>query len=185
MKIDDTNEWNQFSCIQSTGQEPFNFIVYNASHLLKNNQYLNTSSKIRIKFPKNGSYFIVFHGRLIHNGDQGITNEVTGKIMHSARMFSYLRVPEHNANFNGNSRASGRLKDSSTKLNYNKVDRDSFLLKKDFNKEEHCTVIELPTNFDIISKQKPNIRPVIGNMNLDGWEVYEGMDVRCKHFWVA
>ena len=176
MKINGPNEWNLFSCIHSTGGDPFDFIVYNSSHMLKNNETLNTSSRIRIKFPKKGSYFIVFHGRLIHNGAEAITDQESGKIIHSARMFSYLRVPDHNAHFNGNMRSSGRLKNNSINLNYNQVDRHSFQVAKDSLQGNHGQVIQLPPNFSIVSKHKINMQPVIGNMNLDGWEVYEGIN---------
>ena len=176
--IDGTNDWNQFSCIHSTGEEPFNFVVYNSSHLLNNNEELNTKSKVTIKFPRYGSYFIIFHGRLIHNGDKSLQDTKTNESMFSARMFSYLRVPEHNANFNGNFRQSGRLKNYSVTLDYGKVDRDSFVLKKESINKTQGQIIELPSNYNFLQNPKSNLQPVIGNMNLDGWEVYKGINFK-------
>ena len=175
--IQGTDEWNQFSCLHSTGEEPFNFVLYNSSHRLKDNQVINNKSRYVIKFPSKGSYFIVFHGRLVHNGDKAILNR-SGKPLLSARMFSYLRVPDHNARFNGNVRHSGRLKNYSSNVHYGTVDRDSFTFRNDFSEISSSNIIELPANYHLLKKNMSQIQPIVGNMNLDGWEVYEGINFK-------
>ena len=127
--IKGTDDWNQFSCIHSTINEGFNFVVYNASHKLKGGENVNPATRVRIMFPKNSSYFIVFHGRLVHNGDESIKNK-DGNFLYSPRMFSYLTVPDHVAKFNGNCRTSPRLMKYVTTLKENKVDRSSFAIGK-------------------------------------------------------
>ena len=103
--IEGTNDWNQFSCIHSTMIDGFSFMAYNGSNKLMDRQNVNPGTKVEIKFPKDSSYFIVFHGRLVHNGASSVTAD-DGCILKSARMFSYLRVPEHTSQFNGNQRMS-------------------------------------------------------------------------------
>ena len=56
---DGTEEWDQFSCIQSKMTDEFDFIVYSCSHKLKENEQVNPKTSIQFKFPKDGSYFIM------------------------------------------------------------------------------------------------------------------------------
>ena len=92
-------------------------------------------------------------------------------------MFSYLRVPKYIAKFNGNQRKSTRLKNYTSRLKENKVDRDSFSMHKEIEPfETRC--IELPSNMETIKTQIKNLEPVVGNMNNDGWEVYEGINFK-------
>ena len=179
--ITGTNDWNQFSCIHSTMIDGFSFITYNGSHKLMNGQNVNPDTKIEIKFPKGSSYFIVFHGRLVHNGASSVTTE-DGRILKSARMFSYLRVPEHTSKFNGNQRMSTRYKNYKTTLKEGKVDRASFGMLKNGLRKVPINSIELPRNSKYLEENHVDIHPVLGNMNIDGWEVYNGIDLNSdKH----
>ena len=186
-----TSLWNMFSVIHSTVKEPFNFNVYNASHRLEENEVVDPRSKVTIKFPQDGSYFIVFHGRLVHCGGSSIQTE-NNNVLKSARLFSYLIVPDHNANFTGNVRSTPRLLKYKNVLKEGTVDTTSFsMMSTQWNDDEEniswCNTIELPSNKTIIennatvnTKNKP-ISPVVGNMNEDGWEVYEGVDFLNKY----
>ena len=173
--IEGTNNWNQFSCLHSTMTDGFSFMAYSGSHKLKENENVNPGTKVEIKFPKDGSYFIVFHGRLVHNGASSVTAE-DGTILKSARMFSYLRVPEHISQFNGNQRKSTRFKNYKTTLKEGKVDRATFGMLKSCPNFIINKPIELPGNSKYLQDHQVDIHPVIGNMNIDGWEVYNGVD---------
>ena len=155
-------------------EEGFKFVVFNASHKLKDGEYVNPETKVTIEFPSKSSYFIVFHGRLVHNGDCSITN-TDGTTMNSPRLFSYLTVPDHNASFNGNCRTTPRLISYKSRLKEGKVDRDSFSIQKASEEIETLT-IKLPSNSSDIKTSSKSVKPLIGNMNLDGWEVYEGIN---------
>ena len=170
-----TNDWNQFSCIHSTMIDDFSFITYNGSHKLMDGHNVNPDTKVEIKFPKDSSYFIVFHGRLVHNGASSVTAE-DGRILKSARMFSYLRVPEHTSQFNGNQRMSTRFKNYKTTLKEGKVDRATFGMLKNGLRKVLNNPIELPRNSKYLQENNVDIHSVLGNMNIDGWEVYNGID---------
>ena len=125
-------------------------------------------------FPKNSSYFIIFHGRLVHSGDSSIIND-NGEVMKSPRLFSYLTVPDHNASFNGNCRTTPRLLNYKSRLKEGKVDRDTFSMMKASDNVETLS-IKLPSNTSDVKTNMKTVQPVIGNMNLDGWEVYQGIN---------
>ena len=152
--------------------DDWTFIVYSGSHRLKENELVNPQSRIIFKFSSDSSYFIVWHGRLVHGGAKSITGP-DGKVLKSSRMFSYLRVPEHNAKFNGNQRRSTRLKNYEIKLKDDTVDRNSFSIMKGPLSDN---IIHLPNNKDNLSRKYSTIEPVLGNMNLDGWEIYDGIN---------
>ena len=138
---------------------------------------VNPKSKIELRFPSNSSYFIIFHGQLIHNGSSSIMN-LEGKIEKSTRLFSYLRVPEYNSRYNGNNcRTSSRLKSYKNHLKEGTVDTSSFI----FNEKDVISnheIIMLPENMEKINKRnyKHTHQPVLGNMNQFGWEIYDGID---------
>ena len=90
-------------------------------------------------------------------------------------MFSYLRVPDHIAKFNGNCRTTPRLVNYTSRLKENKVDRSSFSMMKPADDLETQT-IKLPSNLVDLKKTLKTVQPVIGNMNRDGWEIYEGIN---------
>ena len=173
---DGTEEWNQFSCIQSTMTDEFDFIVYSCSHKLKENEQVNPKTSIQFKFPKDGSYFIIWHGRLVHGGAASLLDKDQNAIK-SSRMFSYLRVPEHNHQFSG-TRRSTRLKNYKVILKEDTVDTHSFSIMKsrDENDKDSRLVITLPNNDSTIKNQKMKVEPILGNMNDDGWEIYEGIN---------
>ena len=172
-QISGYENWNQFSVIHSTPGNQFNFIAYNGSHRLKNDQTLNLSTRTKIRFPKNGSYFIVFHGRLIHSGDKSILT-YDNKIEPSTRLFSYLTVPVHNV-IASSTRSSKRLTTYTTNTKENTVDTTSF--KFNVNKfrcnDIECVINLPPNNY---KKTDKYIIPVVGNMKENGWEVYNGVD---------
>ena len=153
----------------------FSFMAYNASHKLKDGENVNPNTKVEIKFPNKSSYFIIFHGRLVHNGASSATDK-DGNILKSARMFSYLRVPEHTSQFNGNVRRSTRYKNYTTTLKEGKVDRDTFGMLKHGDDACPNPPIILPQNHEHLQHIKGELHPVIGNMNIDGWEVYNGVN---------
>ena len=183
-----TSNWNMFSVIHSTMTSAFNFIIYNSSHKLEENEEVNPMSRIEIKFPSDGSYFIVFHGRLVHCGGCSISEDnIT--INKSARLFSYLRVPDHNASFSGtNKRSTPRLLKYKNVLKEGTVDTTSFTMKPHSNDTDIplCSSIQLPSNIKPLrsknrKKKKKILSPVIGNMDEDGWEVYESVDFQKEY----
>ena len=159
-----------FSVIHSTVTEPFNFNVYNASHRLEEDEVVNPQSKVTIKFPQDGSYFIVFHGRLVHCNGSSIHME--NNLLRSARLFSYLRVPSHNANFTENVCSTPRLLKYKNVLKEGTVDTTSFSMMTIWSNDDKenvswCKTIELLSKINIIehnakvnTKQK-TISPVI------------------------
>ena len=171
-ECDGTDNWNQFSCLHSTMTDEWNFVVYTGSHRLEESAAVNPLSRIELRFPKDGSYFIVWHGRLVHSGASSIVGK-SGNALKSARMFSYLRVPEHNTQFNGNNRRSTRLKTYTVKLKDDTVDTSSFSMMKG---QESNLFISLPSNKEFIKNKHSIIEPILGNMNQDGWEIYNGID---------
>ena len=173
---DGTEEWNQFSCLQSTMTDVFDFIVYSCSHKLKEHEQVNPRSLIQFKFPKDGSYFIVWHGRLVHGGAASLLDK-DKNVIKSSRMFSYLRVPEHNHQFGG-TRKSTRLKNYKVILKEDTVNTSSFSIMKspDDDDEASRLIITLPNNKNSIDNRKMKVTPILGNMNDDGWEIYEGIN---------
>ena len=155
--------------------DEWNFVVYTGSHCPEENEAVNPLSRIELRFPKDGSYFIVWHGRLVHSGAASIVGK-SGKALKSARMFCYLRVPEHNTQFNGNNRRSTCLITYTVKLKDNTVDTSSFSMMKG---EASNLFISLPSNKDFMSNKHSSIEPILGNMNQDGWEIYKGVDFNC------
>ena len=155
--------------------DSFSFMAYNGSHKLKHQENVNSGTKVEITFPSKSSYCIIFHGRLVHNGASSVVNK-DGSILKSARMFSYLRVPEHTSQFNGNYRRSTRYKNYTNTLKEDKVDRDSFGMLKCGDDTAINEPIILPPNNEFLQQTKGELHPVLGNMNIDGWEVYNGID---------
>ena len=168
------DKWNQFSVIHSTPGYKFNFVAYNCSHRLKNEEEVDPYSKIVIKFPENSSYFIVFHGRLVHNGDKSIIEE-DNSVKLAVRLFSYLNVPLHNVMSNSR-RTSKRLRNYTSNIKEGTVDTSSF--KFDVNSRisnEDSHIVELP-EYDVDKSNNSNLIPVAGNMTEFGWEVYRGVE---------
>ena len=178
-QISQYDSWNQFSVIHSTPGNKFNFIVYNASHRLKNNERVNPKTKTMISFPTNGSYFIIFHGRLVHSGGCSITTS-DNQAEQSTRLFSYLNVPLHNV-ISTSQRRSQRLTNYTVNVKENTVDTHSF--KFDIKSLEHDSPVHtliLPENVNI--ERCTTQIPVAGNMIEHGWEVYHGVDFKKSRF---
>ena len=174
-QILDYGSWNQFSVIHSTPGNRFNFIVYNASHQLKNSERVSPLTKVMISFPKNGSYFIVFHGRLVHSGGSSLISH-GNCVEKSTRLFLYLNVPLHNVIANSN-RRSKRLTNYTVNVNENTVDTDSFKFDiKSLELDSPVYTISLP-DYSNINKCTSKI-PVAGNMIEHGWEIYQGVDFK-------
>ena len=178
-RIDNFENWNQFSVIHSTPGNRFNFFIYNGSHKLKNDEYIKPSTKVLIKFPAKGSYFIVFHGRLVHGGGESC-NLSDGSVEKSTRLFSYLTVPVHNA-LSRSSRHSRRLKNYTKNIHENKVDTSSFKMNWNYiQNADSVKVVELPEYDDNNSSNE--IIPFAGNMIDHGWEVYRGINFSSYQF---
>ena len=179
-QLEGTQNWNQFSVIHSTPSNSFSFIVYNASHQLKNGEKVNVRSRLRITFPKTSSYFIIFHGRLVHNGDKSFSND-DDTVHKSTRLFSYLTVQEHNSTCTS-FRNSRRLTTYTKNVNYGTVDTSTFQIDLDDKiSDEEIVNIELPSRLEEVSSSKQSqLTPILGNMNCDGWEVYCGINFECS-----
>ena len=171
--------WNMYSMLHSTYMEEFNFIVYNCSHRVKEDGKIHHGSRVKIRFPKHSSYFIIFHGRLVHCGDEGIVDG--NNYLKSARLFSYLRVPESASD---GRRHTPRLRDYSHNIPTNTIDTSTFKMichtgnrtcRKCHHVIDNCnTTIDLPTMISKTQNKTKEIIHVIGDINDDGWEVYEG-----------
>ena len=168
-QISQYKNWNMFSVIHSTPNHQFDFILYNASHRLKENEIIERKTKVRITFPSSGSYFIIFHGRLVHNGADNVEGD-DGNYNSGIRLFSYLNVPIHNISSATNC-SSTRLTTYTKNINDGTVDTSSFSISSD-NSTDIFTHIKLPSYTCNSSK---NIIPILGNINDDGWEIYKGM----------
>jgi hypothetical protein len=90
--IQNFNEsWTGYSAI-STIYEPVDFIVYSGSHAIHKHKVVHECTKVRLRFPKNKSYLLLFHGKLIHNGARALPeSDLTSfNYMKSLRLFSYV-----------------------------------------------------------------------------------------------
>ena len=135
---------------------------------------------MRITFPKTSSYFIIFHGRLVHNGDKSFSND-DDTVHKSTRLFSYLTVQEHNSTCTSY-RNSRRLTTYTKNVNYGTVDTSTFQIDLgDKISDEEIVNIELPSRLEEVSSSKQSqLTPILGNMNCDGWEVYCGINFECS-----
>ena len=88
---DETFEFPKYSMIHSLF-EPFEFIVFSGSHLLKTGTNVHECTKIKLKFPRNKCFFILFHGHLLHCGAQAFPEETEWSFNYikSMRLFSYV-----------------------------------------------------------------------------------------------
>ena len=182
--------WNKFSMIHSTAKDPFNFHVYNASHrLVQGGKIHKYGTEVTIKFPRNSTYFIIFHGRLVHFGSEAIIggNRFNKKYLKSTRLFSYLRVPEEHSSNRGE-RYEKRVRGYKNEIPENTVDSNSFEFtcnnirkckKCKKSLDDRMLTIELG-KYNNVNRDIDGVTHVIGDMDRDGWEIYEGIDISSK-----
>ena len=181
--IDDYGSWNKFSMLHGT-YEKFSFVLYNTSHMLKNNEIVHSSSRIEINFPSNSNYLLIWHGRLVHCGASSSYDD-NYKPLKSTRFFSYLRVPEYSSN---KRRKSPRLFNYTNNTKSNLVDRSSFKICdsescnycQDPKNIKNTRVLNLP-DIETNTNQRYDgnkVVPILGSMEKYGWEIYEGINFR-------
>ena len=182
--------WNKFSMIHSTAKDPFNFHVYNASHrLVQNGKIHKYGTEVTIKFPRNCTYFIIFHGRLVHFGSSSIIggNRFKKKYLKSTRLFSYLRVPDDDSS-DRSERYEKRVRGYKNEIPENTVDSHSFRFTC-HKKNKCCKCKESIENrkltidlgkYNNENRDVDGVTHVIGDMDRDGWAIYEGIDMSTK-----
>jgi hypothetical protein len=62
--------------------EPFDFIVYSGSHLMKQEKEVHEITELKLQFPKDKNFMILFHGKLLHSGAPALPES-------DARSFNY------------------------------------------------------------------------------------------------
>ena len=83
------NNWYQ---IIHSLYEPFEFILYDRSHLLSGGVPMHQSTRIKLIFPREKNMFLLFSGYLAHNGAAALqeNNVSSFNFMNSIRLFSYV-----------------------------------------------------------------------------------------------
>ena len=83
------NNWYQ---IIHSLYEPFEFIIYDRSHLLSGGVPIHQSTRIKLVFPREKNLFLLFSGYLAHNGAAALqeNNVSSFNFMNSLRLFSYV-----------------------------------------------------------------------------------------------
>ena len=196
-------DWNMYSFIH-TLYESWNFVLYNGSHMIKNDGYVHYKSRIVLEFPSDIPLLLVFHGNLIHSGAESKYGDTKFSMTYSpdVRAFAYV-------NRTGNQ--SSNRKGISTRSAYSSVDsrqvthEDSITTttfkrcEKMYNNSNKCTICdryknELVNDYGAIIDLKqafneyttypvssdPNTakKPVIGDLKKHGWAVYYGLQTR-------
>jgi hypothetical protein len=89
IQIDENYPW--YSMIHSLF-EPFDFIVYSGSHLMKGDSKVHEITKLKLQFPKDKNFMILFHGKLLHSGAPALPESDAQSFNYrkSLRLFSYI-----------------------------------------------------------------------------------------------
>ena len=84
-----SNNWYQ---IIHSLYEPFEFIIYDRSHLLSGGVPIHQTTRIKLVFPREKNMFLLFSGYLAHNGASALQekNVSSFNFMNSLRLFSYV-----------------------------------------------------------------------------------------------
>jgi hypothetical protein len=80
--------------------ELFDFIVYSGSHLMKKDIKVHEITKLKLQFPKDKNFMILFHGKLLHSGGPALpeSDPQSFNYRKSLRMFSYINKLPSTAN---------------------------------------------------------------------------------------
>ena len=197
--------WNLYSMIHNL-YESFNLIVYSGSHFIEDGKETHRASRVVLKFPDSMNFFILFHGNLVHSG-AAAKYEPYENSMHIAadlRAFAYIdkvknkdRAAKNMNNINVRKRdthadnaAVGTTcvacpmisdRNSSCKIcekfkyknvkyklqNYNGFEID---VLKVYNERKLRNNGKVSNNDEMV--------PLIGDLESDGWSVYEGVNTR-------
>lgn len=195
--------WNLYSMIHNL-YESFNLVIYSGSHYIDDYKETHRASRVVLKFPDNVNFFILFHGNLVHSG-AAAKYEPYPNSMHVAadlRAFAYVNKAKNTkraARNNNNTRPRDTHDDNAA------VGTTCKACPKILDRGAKCEVCEKFRNKNIKSKlqnhngfeidilsvynQKKRRNsgkqldtdeaiPIVGNLEIDGWSVYEGIDTR-------
>ena len=198
-----SNSWNLYSMIHNL-YKAFNLVVYSGSHLIKDNEETHRASRVFLKFPDEVNLFILFHGNLVHSG-AAAKYEPHLNSMHIAadlRAFAYVNKNK-NAQRPGKKGNNARGRD--THADNAAVGTTCKACPMILNRNASCKVCEKFRNKNIKSKlqnyngfeidvlsvyneyklrekekgrNNDNIVPILGDLENDGWSIYEGIDTR-------
>ena len=118
-------DWPWYSMWHTLVQEA-SIILYSGSHRLKHNAKIHRCTKLKLQFPSEKAFMLLFDGRTVHCGDYSRVEKDSFNYSHDARLFSYVTL-------NGNNDAIGQKRKTRTKgeIEYsqrftNKIDTNSF-----------------------------------------------------------
>ena len=175
----------------------FNFILYNGSHKIDDNDETHWKSRVVLKFPEKYNLFILFHGNLVHNGAEGRLENVKGTMNYSAdlRAFAYIHryeadrsvkrndnLPQRGTHSNNPSIGSSYRgcpcmdKNKGTCQicnNYMSLKKSKFLTSNGFEIDLEEVYNE---HVKTARKKGTHLSPIIGDLKQYRWAVYEGIN---------
>lgn len=120
-----SSNWPWYSMWHTLLQET-SIIIYSSSHRLKHNANVHRCTKLKLQFPSEKAFMLLFDGRTVHCGDYSRIEKDSFNYSHDARLFSYVTI-------NGNDDALGQKRQTRSKgeIEYsqrftNKIDTNSF-----------------------------------------------------------
>jgi hypothetical protein len=220
-EFDDT--WPWYSMI-NTIFEPVDFILYSGSHMVQPGKKVHEITKVRLRFPKDRSFMLLFHGKLLHNGARALPESDISSFHYknSLRQFSYVNKlsSSHNNQTIPRLRTRSQVQQSQgIRVNVNTTrnicgfcSKCQKLVKNKYKKtwshlgasNAGCIDINIDVCYHIWLDRKNQaindrlqsktdesmddedddnvsdtieLTPIAGNLQRDGWVVYNGVDV--------
>ena len=196
-------KWPMYSMIHGLF-ESFDFVLYNGSHRVINNEIVHYNSRVVLKFPERVNMFIIFHGNLIHCGaaSKYLSYKYSMNYGQDLRAFAYVdkfgkkKLLKQTGMVTRNSFGSDDVErrdtheDTITTTTYkacskmknvnSKCDICDKYVNKELTTNGYC--IDLMKEYDnYLTKNKSGseyLEPICGNLDLYGWAVYEGLDTK-------
>ena len=192
-------KWNEYSMMH-TLYEPWNFVIYNGSHQIKDNGCCHFKSRLVLKFPKQKPMFVLWHGNLVHAGASSKFGEDRYSMTYSpdVRAFAYIhKLGEKMDNTSVSQSTKSEFSSvSNVDTHQNQITTQSFNVCEQFMESNgKCLVCDHYVNplindngFEIdmhkvhdeyMEKAKTgnNFKePIFGDLKNYGWAVYSGID---------
>lgn len=86
---EDVNEWPNYSMWHSL-YEDVSIMMYSGSNRLNNSSIIHKCTRLKLLFPKEKTFMLVFHGRTVHCGSRSKLVNESFHYSHDVRLFSYV-----------------------------------------------------------------------------------------------
>ena len=86
---EDLDEWPNYSMWHSL-YEDVSIMMYTGSNRLKNTSNIHKCTRLKLSFPKEKTFMLVFHGRTVHCGSESKLVKDSFHYSHDVRLFSYV-----------------------------------------------------------------------------------------------